>query len=149
MPAASVIEKGALALFLAAAAVSDIRTKQVGKRMVLFAAIAAVILRAVVLKPFSIADVLAGGAVGICFIILSYITGGAVGKGDGAVLVVTGILLGFRENLSLLFSGLILCGMAGLFLLLVMKADRKKEIPFIPFLLAAFVISELIGAVGG
>ena len=59
--------------------------------------------------------------------------------GDGLLLIVTGIYLGLEENLKLFLCGLFLCGLWALGLVLLRKKSRKDSIPFVPFLLAAYM----------
>lgn len=59
-----------------------------------------------------------------------------LGTGDGWMLMAAGALGGWAESLFLLEGGLLLLFPAAFFLALVRK-DRKRELPFAPFLLAA------------
>lgn len=65
---------------------------------------------------------------------------GQIGAGDGLLVMVMGIYLGLWETTGILFYASVAAGMAGLFLMLVLKKNRRYEIPFIPFLLVVFVI---------
>ena len=64
--------------------------------------------------------------------------------GDGMLLCITGLGLGFWSNLELFAIALILAAIVSIFLLMLRLADRKKSIPFIPFLLIGYVISNAI-----
>ena len=87
----------------------------------------------------SIENILLGMSVGVVLLMLSVLTGGRIGAGDAVLLIVTGIYLGLEQNLQLFFSGLLLCGMWALGLLILRKKSRKDSIPFVPFLLAAYM----------
>lgn len=87
----------------------------------------------------SIGDLLLGMTVGVVLLFLSVLTGGKIGMGDAVLLIVTGIYLGLRQNLELFFYGLIMCSMWALGLLILRKKSRKDSIPFVPFLLAAYM----------
>lgn len=83
---------------------------------------------------------LAGGvSIGAVMLVFSWATRGGIGWGDGLLLCVTGVYLGFLENLGLLLWGLLLCAIFSAGILLTKRGDRKKEIPFLPFLLAAYL----------
>ena len=69
---------------------------------------------------------------------------GAIGRGDGYLLCVAGVYLGIAGTLSLLSGALFLCAIWSLLLLAIKKAGKKTEIPFVPFLLAAYVGGLLI-----
>ncbi len=95
------------------------------------------------------ADVFEGAAVGVAVMLLSMVTKGSIGMGDGIILLCTGAVAGFEKNMELFFSALILCGMCGLFLVLILRKSRKTKVPFVPFLLAAFGIMEIVSLGGG
>lgn len=62
-----------------------------------------------------------------------------VGYGDGILLLVCGLCLGGKNAILLFVSGLFLMFPVSLILLLSGKADRRAELPFAPFLLAAYL----------
>ena len=84
-------------------------------------------------------NMLLGMSVGVALLFFSVLTGGKIGAGDGVLLIVTGIYLGLEQNLQLFFCGLLLCSMWALGLLILRKKTRKDSIPFVPFLLAAYM----------
>ena len=116
----------------------DIRKKEVRLNFVLFFGILGIFLH-MLWRMQSIESLLLGMSVGVALLLLSVLTGGKIGIGDAVLLIVTGIYLGLEENLKLFFGGLFLCGMWALGLLLLRKKGRKDSIPFIPFLLAAYM----------
>lgn len=81
-----------------------------------------------------------GCALGLCVVILSKATGGKIGMGDGILLCVTGLGLGFWTNTELFGLALFLAALVSIVLLIFKLADRKKSIPFVPFLLIGYVI---------
>ena len=95
------------------------------------------------------ADVFEGAAIGAAVMVLSVMTKESIGMGDGVILLCTGAMSGFEKNMELFFSALILCGMCGLFLVLVLRKSRKTKVPFVPFLLVAFGIMEMISLSSG
>lgn len=90
-------------------------------------------------QNLSIYNLLAGIGVGLLLLVISKITGGRIGEGDGLVLMASGIYLGFWENTRLFLHGLLICGICSLFLLVFKKKKGTDEIPFIPFLLVAYM----------
>ncbi len=91
-------------------------------------------------ENLSVTERLGGCAVGLGVILLSKATGGKIGLGDGALLCVTGVGLGFWTNTELFGIALSLAAVVSIVLLILRLADRKKCIPFVPFLLAGYVI---------
>lgn len=96
-------------------------------------------------NDISLPDRLAGAAVGAGVMLLSYITGGKIGMGDGIVLCITGLGLGFWGNMELFCLALMLAAALSIILLILRKANRKKSIPFIPFMLAGYMILLFAG----
>lgn len=90
------------------------------------------------------ASLLGGMLTGGGILILSHLSKGAVGRGDGYLLCVTGVYLGTAETLALLLGALFLCAVWSLLLLALKRAGRKTEIPFVPFLLAAYLGGMLL-----
>ena len=87
-----------------------------------------------------VGGILTGGGL----LLLSCLSRGAIGRGDGYLLCVAGVYLGIAGTLSLLSGALFLCAIWSLLLLAIKKAGKKTEIPFVPFLLAAYVGGLLI-----
>ncbi len=88
----------------------------------------------------NITDCIGGLAIGLATILISKATAGKIGMGDGILLCVTGIGLGFWNNLELFGIALFLAAILSILLLVFRLADRKKSIPFIPFLFAGYLI---------
>ncbi len=84
-------------------------------------------------------DRLGGFAIGLVVIIISLATVGKIGMGDALILCVTGLGLGFWGNLELFAAALFLAAIISIVLLSVRLADRKKSIPFVPFLFAGYL----------
>ena len=84
-------------------------------------------------------DSIFGALIGVILVIVSLSTKGELGMGDALLLLVTGIFLGFEKNLSLLLTALILSSLYSVFLLIKDKS-LKREYPFVPFLLIAYIL---------
>lgn len=87
---------------------------------------------------------MAGSMVGLILLLLGFASKEALGYGDGLLLSATGIFLGFQRNCLLLFCA-VLC--ASLFSICLLTAGRKKKedrIPFAPFVLAGFILQQLL-----
>lgn len=118
--------------------VQDMRSKKISLWLVLSGAI---LISLIVINSttLSIINCLGGLGVGIFVIIISILTEGKIGMGDGLLLCVTGIGLGFWTNLELFALALLLAAIVSILLLTFRVADRKKCIPFIPFLFFSFL----------
>ena len=116
----------------------DIKKKQICLNRVLFFGILGILFH-MLWRMQSIENLLLGMSVGVVLLFLSVLTGGRIGAGDAVLLIVTGIYLGLEKNLELFFFGLFLCSIWALGLLVLRKRNRKDSIPFVPFLLAAYM----------
>jgi leader peptidase (prepilin peptidase)/N-methyltransferase len=77
-------------------------------------------------------------------IFISRITGGKIGMGDGLLLCVTGLGLGFWGNMELFAYALFAAAAVSVILLILRLADRKKSIPFVPFLLLSYLFLTVV-----
>lgn len=91
-------------------------------------------------------DMLLGMTVGGALYIISILSRERIGKGDALLIGISGIYLGFWNNIALLWSASILAGMSGL--ILIIAGKRHAQIPFVPYVLAAYIILLIIKGVG-
>lgn len=97
-----------------------------------------------ILAPsYTMIEILGGIGIGIFLIICSLLTKGQIGIGDGIICCFIGISCGFFENLSMLFIGLILSAVISFLLLISKRAEKKTEIPLIPFLFAGYCCVQI------
>ena len=87
----------------------------------------------------SFPDLCFGLGLGGLVLLVGLLTNEAVGFGDGLLLMVTGSVLGGKNNLLLFFGGLMAAGFGSFFLFVFGKAGIKTAIPFVPFLLLAYM----------
>ena len=123
---------------LAITAYRDCKEKSIYLYLPIVAGVMGVILHIFFLER-GVADMLWGVGIGGCVILLAWISKESIGVGDGIMLMVSGIYLGFWENLELLFTALLLVGVTALFLMVVKKKRRDYRVPFLPFLLVAYL----------
>lgn len=133
-----IVIKISIGLLLLLCGVQDI----IKKKIYLYMIVAGAIIIGICI-PFtntiSLIDRIGGIVIGICVIMISLATRGKIGLGDGALLCVTGLGLGFWGNLELFAIGLALAAVISIGLLILRLANRKKSIPFVPFLLLGYV----------
>lgn len=131
------IRKALPLLFLGTAAYTDMKKKTVSMRMAL--AFGLLALAGEIFARDPVPAWLAGAAPGCLLLLLSRVTDEAVGYGDGAALLVVGLFTGLSGALCVLMTALLLlCPVALLFL--IWKKNRKMTLPFVPFLLAAYLL---------
>ena len=83
---------------------------------------------------------LAGLLPGAGLLLLGFMTEHKVGYGDGILLMILGLAEGVRKVLLIFCIGLFLQSVLAVFLVLLKKAVKQTQIPFVPFLFAARVL---------
>lgn len=116
----------------------DIKTRSVSFKVLLAYGILGV-FNIFLFDKQNLLTALSGAFIGVIILVLSKLTRGGIGMGDGLLLIVTGLFLGIWKNTELLLGSFFLAALFSIVLLIAKKADRKKEIPFIPFLLLSFL----------
>ncbi len=130
------------AVFLTVCSYTDIKKKLVSvKVIVLFFLIGALIC---LNSGNSALAVIMRLLPGVFFVILSKVSGGKIGEGDGMVLLVTGLYLGLIENVWLLCLALFLSAVFSVAVLILKKSGKNESFPFVPFMLAAFILLKLL-----
>lgn len=122
----------------------DIHRKQISVIRSVFLGIVACMMRGWMGQPdpgleslrFLAGAMLPGGIL----LIIAKITRQAVGYGDGILLTVCGLCLGGKIAVLLFVTGLWLLFPVSMVLLLSGRAGRRDELPFAPFLLAAYLL---------
>ncbi len=88
----------------------------------------------------TVAELAGGVLTGIILTGISLLGNGCIGAGDGVMFIVSGIFLGFRNNLRLLLGALLLSGIVAFYLLVIKKKDANMRMPFLPFVLAVYLM---------
>lgn len=96
-------------------------------------------------KSISVPDMLLGVAVGVALVVVSLLTRGSIGLGDGFLLMTAGVFLGGSSVLELLFISLLYAALVSLGMLAFRRWKRKREIPFVPFLLLGYLTMMVTG----
>lgn len=94
----------------------------------------------IIFQEHTIIDVLGGIAIGVLVLLFSLLSRGGIGSGDGLTLMVSGIFLGFEKNMELFITAICFSAVMALFLLVVRRKARSYRIPFLPFLLASYLM---------
>lgn len=80
----------------------------------------------------------------VVLLILSKFSNGALGFGDAKLLSILSLYYGLEGILMVLFLASLLVALIGIFYLIKSFSNRKKEIPFAPFILAACMIVNVL-----
>ncbi len=117
----------------------DWKEQKVSLEILILGGTAGIVIGTVCKEPGA-KEMICGAILGGLVLALALISKEAVGIGDGIILIVSGIILGYRALLELILISLMLTGTAALFLIVVKRKGRTYRLPFIPFLLAAYLL---------
>lgn len=81
-----------------------------------------------------------GALFGVCMILFSKISKQALGLGDAIVLLILGIGFGVFRTIYVLMVALILSSVIATGLIVLKKAGRKTQLPFIPHLSMGVIV---------
>ena len=90
-----------------------------------------------------IGELLAGIVPGAGLLLTAFCTKESIGFGDGMVLCVLGLFLGIKGSLAVLGMALVFAALLAAVLLVLKRAGKKTELPFLPCLFAGYLISLL------
>ena len=127
------LKKSIIFMMLLLFSIEDVRKKRIDILPLLAFSVIGAIYQTVT-RALTIPDI-CGGMLGI-----AKMTGESLGYGDGLLFLVTGIYLGGWDNCSLLMTSLVLAFVFAIIQILVRKKSAKSEIPFVPFVLSAYVL---------
>lgn len=138
MDVIQILMKAILLIILLVCGIQDIKSKRISLWIIILGALL-IVSGALISGRCSVFDRIGGLAVGACVLLISIATKGKIGLGDGLLLCVTGLTLGFWGNIELFGLALLLAAVLSIFLLVFRLADRKKSIPFVPFLFFGYL----------
>ena len=119
--------------------VEDVRKKRIDILPLLAFSVIGAIYQTVT-RDSTIPEICGGMLLGVGLLGIAKMTGESLGYGDGLLFLVTGIYLGGWDNCSLLMTSLVLAFVFAIIQILVRKKSAKSEIPFVPFVLSAYVL---------
>ncbi|MEG1803064.1 MAG: prepilin peptidase [Lachnospiraceae bacterium] len=117
--------------------IEDIQTHKITLRYLVMAGIMGLVIH-LFQQDMGIVRLLLGLLVGGFMAVLSVITDRKIGMGDGLLVAVCGIFFGIRKTILILWVALILSAVVSLGLL-VKKKGKDYELPFVPFILVAYI----------
>ncbi len=144
--AIALIINGLVFLLLLICSVDDIHKKTIHlKKLIIF--MIPIVIGTLIRTDIGIIQCITGMIVGVLFIVISKVTRGAIGMGDGLLLCVTGLGLGIWRNLEMLCYALLFAAIYSSILLIRNFRNRKRKIPFVPFLFLGYICCILLGGI--
>lgn len=87
-----------------------------------------------------IKELLIGLLPGAFLLLTAVVTKERIGKGDGMAVCSLGVGYGVEDVLIILLSALFTAALTAIVLLVLRRADRKTELPFLPFLFCGWMV---------
>jgi prepilin signal peptidase PulO-like enzyme (type II secretory pathway) len=122
-------------------AIIDAKQKVINQRL-LYVLVIGSIVAIYINRDLYILDAISASI--LTFVILSvihYISHRALGFGDVKLCSCVAMYLGMQKTFSMFFSAIIICGLAALMLLCASKSNRKRELPFAPFVAIGTIVA--------
>lgn len=87
-------------------------------------------------------DAFLGVGIGIFFCGIAKLTGGSIGMGDGLLTLLTGLYMGGVFTFLCLCFSFLFSALAALYLINFQKKGKKDSLPFVPFMLAGYIMTN-------
>ncbi len=129
-------------------AFDDVKTRHIRlAELLLFALIGIVI--DIIRQPYSLISILGGVGVGVALLAFSFLSKGKIGVGDALIVMVSGLYLGFINTLVMVWLSSLVAAGFGIAMIIKKRDTKEREIPFVPFMLVAYLILIIVNTVGG
>ena len=128
------------AVMLLGGSVMDIKDKSVPAGYLCIAAVGSVAMMLIYTAEGK--EILLGIIPGAALLMIGRLSGCA-GEADGILLILVGAMYGLREGGELIMYALLTAAVVSIFLIAFRHAGRKDTLPFIPFILAGFLLFQL------
>lgn len=125
-------------------AIIDYKTKYIDNGLLILLMLVGVLSLAINSSMIIIQRIVTGIVVYVCLAILSKLTNEALGMGDAKILGILGIIFGFQGVTSILLVSSILAFFVSIYLLIKSRENRKKELPFTPYIYISILFMLII-----
>lgn len=123
-----------LYLMLLICSYTDVKDRTIDIRLIIIA-----LMTELFLKQFSLYGIIPAVALFIFKIIKK-----SIGSGDILIFAVLGIYVGLYEILQIMLIAFLLAGAYGVLILICKKENIEYRMPFVPFILIAFTVENII-----
>ncbi|WP_143314589.1 prepilin peptidase [Clostridium sp. HBUAS56017] len=143
-PGIKLIFDSIVTFLLFALALVDIKEKVVSNKVIIMLAVVSVASVFVINKDNLINVGIAFLVISIVVFLLSKFTNEALGYGDAILLSILSLYYGLDGILMVLFLASLFVAIIGVFYLIKSFKNRKKEMPFVPFILIACILVNVL-----
>ncbi|MBD7910125.1 prepilin peptidase [Clostridium cibarium] len=143
-PCIKLIFDSIVTFLLFALALVDIKEKVVSNKVIIMLAVVSVASVFVINKDNLINVGIAFLVISIVVFLLSKFTNEALGYGDAILLSILSLYYGLDGILMVLFLASLFVAIIGVFYLIKSFKNRKKEMPFVPFILVACILVNVL-----
>ena len=134
----------AVIVLLTAAAIIDIKERRIPDKLV-FAGAAIGLIFSLFDSNRGFLDSLIGGVTaGLVLLLIHYITKGGLGLGDVKLFGCAGIYLGLESTVSAMLLAAATSGLFSLVLICINRDNKKRELPFAPFILMGVLTAVIL-----
>jgi len=131
-----------LGVFLLIGSVQDIKNKALTP--IICGIWSGLVILLVLLSRRSLTTCGLGLIPGVIMFSCAFLSNQAIGYGDCVAVLIIGLALGIEKSFCITATAFFIVAVVALFLLVSKKAKRKTELPFIPFLAFAFMVSGVV-----
>lgn len=124
--------------YLTYQAFEDIRKKEISLISIFIFSFIGIVINVCTVNN-SIVNMFWGIGVGLGVILVGKLMKDGIGIGDGAVLSSIGIIVGGRNCLLIFIIAITISAVTGIILLTFKKVKMNQELPFIPYILCAYI----------
>ena len=129
---------------LITASIIDIRVGRIPDKLIIAGAAIGLILSLFNPEHGLLQGLMTGTVAGLVMLLVSWITKGGLGLGDVKLFGCIGIYLGLESIASAMLISAILSGFFSLVLLCINRDNKKREIPFAPFIMVGTLAAIIL-----
>jgi len=129
---------------LITASIIDIRVGRIPDKLIIAGAAIGLILSLFNPEHGLLQGLMTGTVAGLVMLLVSWITKGGLGLGDVKLFGCMGIYLDLESSASAMLIAAILSGLFSLVLVCINRDNKKREIPFAPFIMAGTLAAILL-----
>lgn len=139
-----IMRESLLLIFLITGTIADIRKRSIPILLFILFGVTGLVFF-IMTGSVSFTDEIFGILLGIVFLALCRISDGKIGAGDGMAILVSGIFLGGSRAACQTLYGMLGASLISVLLLAFRKGNRNTTLPFLPFLLAGYLMDKAGG----